>query len=336
MQDKIPRLLTNWTRHSRRVFSLSSDLQAMLAMTSLDNVKWSDVSWPYESFAVELEDPITDADGRSYRLLMVETWPTAEYGYDQKVIYPMATDPQPLFDRFVRGKLHEHLRARRWHKLASMIQREHARPIKDVFGPSVPIVADAHGSVTTDVGQVMLEHMRSMPGAVVLDHAPTAQDDLGADLPAGQLRVLIIDRGDEEPDKKVEKAWDFGNICAQIMAGVCLYLTSLPPGSSHRSEWKRRTSSTPDPKAISSEALVCALQSIHRLDVNERTALRQHQASGRPTYELSSHYRRGHWRRPPGSGDDPTALRTIWVRPAWVRMDRLAFGELPGGNLTQT
>lgn len=54
--------------------------------------------------------------------------------------------------------------------------------------------------------------------------------------------------------------------------------------------------------------------------------------SQRSYHELCAHFRRGHWRRPPGQGDDPTASKTVWVRPTLVRRDRLPEGALPGGS----
>jgi hypothetical protein len=45
------------------------------------------------------------------------------------------------------------------------------------------------------------------------------------------------------------------------------------------------------------------------------------------------HFRRGYWRRPSGFGNDPTAFATIWVRPTWVRKDRIQEGESPTGSL---
>ena len=44
------------------------------------------------------------------------------------------------------------------------------------------------------------------------------------------------------------------------------------------------------------------------------------------------HFRRGYWRRPSGFGNDPTAFATIWVRPTWVRKDKIKEGENPIGS----
>lgn len=52
--------------------------------------------------------------------------------------------------------------------------------------------------------------------------------------------------------------------------------------------------------------------------------------------EVSPHFRRGYWRRPKGMGDDPEAPSTIWVRPTWVRMDKILNGEQPIGSFQET
>jgi hypothetical protein len=49
--------------------------------------------------------------------------------------------------------------------------------------------------------------------------------------------------------------------------------------------------------------------------------------------DVRPHFRRGYWRRPSGSGSDPTAFATIWVRPTWVRKDKIEDGESPTGSL---
>ena len=52
--------------------------------------------------------------------------------------------------------------------------------------------------------------------------------------------------------------------------------------------------------------------------------------------EVRPHFRRGHWRRPKGYGQDPEALATEWVRPTWVRRDKIEEGVQPVGSLQKT
>jgi len=51
-----------------------------------------------------------------------------------------------------------------------------------------------------------------------------------------------------------------------------------------------------------------------------------------PKGSVRPHFRRGYWRRPSGFGDDPSVPATIWVRPTWVRMDKIVAGEQPIGS----
>lgn len=85
---------------------------------------------------------------------------------------------------------------------------------------------------------------------------------------------------------------------------------------------------------MTNDADVCTVSSIYRLTPEERKLIGDHAVSRRGTVELCAHFRRGHWRRPPGKGDDPTAEKTVWVRPTLVCRDRLAAGSMPGGNRT--
>ena len=51
-----------------------------------------------------------------------------------------------------------------------------------------------------------------------------------------------------------------------------------------------------------------------------------------PKGTVRPHFRKGYWRRPSGFGDDPKAFATIWVRPTWVRKDKIEAGEKPIGS----
>jgi len=120
----------------------------------------------------------------------------------------------------------------------------------------------------------------------------------------------------------------------RVVVGMCLYLKTLPSGSPHQSEWRPvPRSGLPDPKAISNEAQVCTVSSCYKLTTQERVMLGlEGTKQEKALYELSCHFRAGHWRRPPGMGSDPTAPKTVHVRPCIVRKDRLQEGELPGGS----
>lgn len=121
-------------------------------------------------------------------------------------------------------------------------------------------------------------------------------------------------------------------IAARIVAGLCLYLTTLPTRTSHRSEWRPADSlaKRPDPRAITTGAEVCLVSSVYELTAQEREVIER--VGPRGYYELCCHFRRGTWRRKPGFGQDPTAPKVVHVRPTIVRKDRLPEGAVPGGS----
>jgi hypothetical protein len=120
----------------------------------------------------------------------------------------------------------------------------------------------------------------------------------------------------------------------RLIAAFCLYLLSLPPGDPNRSEWtKPPKQGKPDPRAITNDALICNVTSTFTLSAEERTVFLD-PGPRRHGPELSTHFRRGHFRRRPGEGNDPAAPKMILVKPALVRGDRLREGELPAGALT--
>ena len=124
----------------------------------------------------------------------------------------------------------------------------------------------------------------------------------------------------------------------RVVVGLVLYLKTLPADSRHVSPPTQPfRSGLPDRKVITNRWEVCNVTSVIPLTREERVFygiegnLEQQRQAKR---ELSCHFREGHWRRPPGKGDDPTAPRTVHVRPCIVRRDRLPKdGGLPAGAI---
>lgn len=57
--ELFPYELFNWNRNSRRVFHLPISLKTLLETAELPNVTWDDILWPFDSFIVTIEEPIT-------------------------------------------------------------------------------------------------------------------------------------------------------------------------------------------------------------------------------------------------------------------------------------
>lgn len=67
----LPIELHDWSISSRRVYAMSEDLQMLLQIASLKNVCWSDITWPFPSFALNLPFPIRNALGVTFRTMLV-------------------------------------------------------------------------------------------------------------------------------------------------------------------------------------------------------------------------------------------------------------------------
>ena len=61
-----PLSLLAWAKSSRRVYSMTRDLQALLDATSLEGVVWKDIKLPFDSFVLTLEQPLIDANGHKF------------------------------------------------------------------------------------------------------------------------------------------------------------------------------------------------------------------------------------------------------------------------------
>jgi hypothetical protein len=128
------------------------------------------------------------------------------------------------------------------------------------------------------------------------------------------------------PGEQIEE-W---NSATRIVIGLLMYLSSLPSQSPHVSDWVPPQRGTADPSAIYDGMEVCHVRSTHTLTTTERAVV----DNGRTGRELAAHWRKGYWRRPLGKGNDPTAEKTVWIKPVLVREDRLEDGALPGGATT--
>src|SRR3989344_1102241 len=55
--------LASWVTQSKRVWHLNEDLQLMLMASSFGDMRCSEIPWPFETFGISLEVPITCTDG---------------------------------------------------------------------------------------------------------------------------------------------------------------------------------------------------------------------------------------------------------------------------------
>jgi hypothetical protein len=266
--------------------------------TSLKDIAWTDVPWPFDSFAISLETPINDRRNNKIDFILL----SRETGYvaKEEVLSLRGLSSEYTNVKSIgvqtRLKINEEIRKKHWERPKELIDQALSSTRN-----SFSIV-----SYINDLGLISDQH----PGVEVKDSDQT-----------------II-----EP---IEEHAEF-DMMLRLVIGLCFYLKTLPPGSSHASDWIKGKNPTKDKTAVINDAEICTVTSVYTLKPEERSMLDEVVRSGRPTTtELRAHFRRGYWRRMPGYGDDPNAPRIVHVIPCIVRKDRLPPGAAPSGTITQ-
>lgn len=288
-ETRIAGWVASWTQHSRRVYSVPGDLQLLLAATTLDNVDWSTIRWPFDSFLVKLEHPLSVGE-QTYDAILVaqdkETWPGIP-GKTKTIILISTTmyTQSSVFNQ---------------HKVAD-IEKDIARGKLDRAADRLQTLARNRMA-----GEHLLRIIR-LPEDSFVEHPPT-EAALAAYTQTTSRSVI------------------------RILFGLLFYLQTAPATETCPRGWEPASPSRRDgvTKKITDAAEVCRIASVYTLDDAERTVFQSLLRGG--VVDVAPHHREGHWRRPPGQGHDPTAKKTVWVRPTIVRRDRLADGGLPGGS----
>ena len=311
--DSLPIGLTSWCWDSRRIYSIDVDLQAVLAATSVEDVMWSDVRLPFNSFAIQLARPIVTAGGRAYDFVLVSRYTaTDDDGSAQIAIVFFSTK-------------------RNNYVPLSQAQLDAVRTLLRRGKP---------GKAMTLCYQLMIRSLECLEDCGIrctenqLDNARIGK--LAEYIHGALMTQLTSDIAKScvtDPSAESQRITDE---MLRVVVGFALYLKTLPPSSPHVSPpSKPFRSGLPDRKVITNRWEVCNVTSVIPLTREERIfyGIEGNQEEQRQAkYELGCHFREGHWRRPPGLGQDPTAPHTVHVRPTIVRRDRLPKdGGLPAG-----
>lgn len=301
-----PLELASWSADSRRAFRMSGDLQLLLEATDLGDFSLSEIPWPFGSFAIVLENPIDCSGGVLADVILVTTCYKVLNGASSLVqihLLPQAMDEREFLPTHAIRDLEDAVMHRRGPRFSKLMDR---------WGNA------AHSLLRT----IFSIDMRS--------DAPVTGSAFNAAMGAWGPRAVH----NLNPDITSYPHWD---AAVRLVAGLCFYLKSLPAQSGHVSTWTRPASATTDWQAVINTAQVCSLSSAHTLTAEEHQDLRDAVDEERrgSTYQVRAHFRRGHWRRAPGKGDDPNSPRVVHVRPTLVRRDRLPEGAAPGGTETR-
>jgi hypothetical protein len=291
-----PAMIAAWTAHSRQVFHLDVNLQVLFEMTSVSELTWQDVPWPFDAFALTLDRPLLDEkDGSTFDTILVSrrVYTTIKPNDTPKNLAIMLLDSRlasyPQFSSVKRGRIERLIELKRWDRVN-----------KDLEGLWL----------TYEPRRIRLPYLEMFcpPQERIVD----LLDSLAAQRTAEQLPVHPL------------------SIALRVIVGLSIYLSTLPPRSQNLSWAREEAPRDPEIRSIASGAHVCTVLSSHKLTVEEQLSLESHPGPDR-FRQLSPHWRRGHFRREGGQGHNPDAPRCVWVRPALVRKDLLRPGLQVGG-----
>ena len=288
-----PHNLGKWNASSRRIYIIPQDLVLMLQATSLKGRTYRDLRYPFPSFGLALETPIV-AEGKEldFFLLCGDSIPEAWYGFSNKL-----RSWKPV-DVSLRQKINKAVQTKNQHRFQSLAYKQMLKVGR-----------------FTDLWQSGFWPEES---GEYLD--VDIEDDLR--------------QASKQETRAVELDWT--DKMFRVVFGFAFYLQALHESQKdlvQRVPNKNASvsRSTLGGKGICSTAEVFKVQSIFALTTEERVGFTNY-FSGKGGWEVNTHFREGHWRRPPGEACNPLAQKTVWVRPTMVRRDRLPANTLPAGR----
>ncbi len=297
--SEVPDFIWHWNAFSRRNYHLEGDLSLRLAATSLDGVTWRDLLLPFDTFSISLAEPLV--------LRTVASDPNSERICDLIVVKRQGGDLHFLgFDSRYSG-------FSAWDpELEQRLQRALDRFRRK--GRS----RDSHTANSLLQQRTNILSMFVQPAHFCTTYGPK-----------NGLIFSEDGQGAHDPSRYNPLA----RAVFRMVIGMTLYLQLLAKnGPSGSPPWEPPPP-TPDPGAITNGAQICSIRGRRLLDPELREAIIRGFRDGEPI-EMCTHFRCGHWRRPPGRGNDPSAPKSVLVDPTLIRADRRVAGSVVGGNQT--
>lgn len=303
--DFFPEAFASWSRSSRRVYSLSEDMQVDLELTSVSGITWNDLRPPFPCFVVKLPIPLKGMFKNQIDTLLVEIKPgiirITTLGNE---LDSFKTMPPQMKNGIASASHHRNIR-----KLV-------ARCTEARSGGYLYIPANQYGERLCN----------RLDREIVPDKHDVEKVEW----------VTATPQTETEKDQTLK----FWIPIYRIVIGLCAHLDDLkdrvtdetsvkPPSTPHEI--------TEDPNAITSTANLTLLTCEHSLTDEERRihGIIREKGSIEALRELGAHYRGAHRRRPPGKGNDPTARKSVKVRWTIVNEDRLPEHALPAGAVVE-
>lgn len=290
----VPAELNQWSLSSRRVYSLSADLQLLLEATTLEKLCYSDIHLPFPSFGISLATPFRMVGEASCDFILVTSdVKSIKLRYLGKSCDRTQRVPQKLVERasaaLTAGRAIEQKR----------IFEEMGRYCEGYTSTATYFLMEGNLRIPATPALFPLESFINLRKSETKEGLAQALNDLVMSDPKYPITLVI---------------------------GLGLYLKGLSSKPSARhANWNGPGLANVDPRTIVSDSQVCSVGYEGTISEYDRqfVALIREKGLERAIKEMGVHFRSAHWRRPVGLGQDPTASRTVRVSSTMVRPDRL-------------
>lgn len=300
-----PHVFANWSRSSRRVYSLSQDMQIDLELTSVAGITWQDVNPPFPCFVINLPIPVPGLFNNLIDTLVVEF----KKGWLHVIALGDELDSfKPLPDE-LRKKIASAARNQNFAKLQGLCAQ--ARTQQHFYIPANQYGEIRHGNLSEEIIPDRLE-----------------------------VEDLTFDSIRPPDEKEKKRSLRFWIPIYRIIIGLCMHLEDLQQSNvetSPQGDQKQNSPVTTDPKAVTSTENLLTVNYGGQLTAEERRihGIIRRVGSIEALRELGSHFRSAHRRRPPGQGDNPTARKSVKVKWTIVNEARLPVDALPSGSVVE-
>jgi len=304
----VPYSVLDWVSNSRRVFSLSSQMQHAFENISVGQFSSDDVRLPFGSFIIELAEPIISCDQEFSHIYVGDI-----------MKYVNQTDIADNFEDTQLSAMSIMLLSKefaQYEALSASVKKRLRRNIRP--GDS------------SSFGELVTQAMSDKIGETI--HYPFYMFRIATRMPLEDTGM--INRWHKFGEKSETDSYDRYDCMykvLRIISNLCIYLTTISsPDSANAgtksSDWvKPRVASSSNLRVITNGMEVCDISAYHTLqEMSERD-----DSTGTSGETQSPHWRRGHFRRKPGEGNNPDAPKSVWVKPTLVNAHLIPEIGLP-------
>lgn len=291
--------ILDWTRSSRRVFKLGAEMQHAFEHISAADVARDDIVWPFDAFLLELSAAISvvTPTGQRYTGSNILVSQPFRYVADFRDT-SLGHLPVTAITLLNDGFVqYKPLNAEEKRvALSSMMSPHPTKALKFIINKAGRILKS---------GERLCKEMLLVP-----TFGPESVQD------------YFNDQGITDP---------VGQKMLRLVMNLCLYLEAIENTQDVVRHGLPHKPTRGQPiNVITDGTRVCEVANVHSL---QSLAATNRPGAGHKITE--PHWRRRHNRRPPGSGADPSAEKTVRVKPTLVRPDLIPMFGLPGGSVTK-